>query len=115
MPASTTVTSSRGRVGDHVTAHSPRAKPALNILFEHRMMFVRVTAPAMNHPHAREARTHRLQQELFENESRILKIQTVKVQMCPNGKTAGSKVSQIKPAMRMNRAFDVFGRVLDLP
>src|SRR5438067_10715084 len=71
-------------------------------------------AAAVNHPHAGETRAHGAQQEFLQREPRILEVETVQIEMRLNGKPAGAKVIQVQAAMRVNRTFDVFGRVLDL-
>ena len=77
------------------------------------MVLVRVAASAVNHTDARISGTNRCEQEFFENEAGVRKVQTVEIEMRLNGKTPGSQIIQIKTSVRLNRAFDVFGRVLD--
>ncbi len=78
------------------------------------MVFVRVSAAAVNDSYTREPGADGFQQKLIENKPGFLKIQAVKVQVGLNRKPAGTKIIQIKTAVRMDRSFDVFGSLFDL-
>src|SRR5262249_42216159 len=61
-----------------------------------------------------KADANRLQQEFFEDESRFLQIQAMKVNVRLYGKTARTQIIQIQTAVGMNRSFDILRRLLDL-
>src|SRR5215468_9855060 len=82
----TAITSSSRRVGNDVAAHAARAKPPLNVFLQDGMVLVRVTPASMDDPDTCETCANSFQQELLESEARVLKIQTMKVQMCLHGK-----------------------------
>src|SRR5262249_24425312 len=109
----TAIASTRRRVGDYVAAHSPRAQPSLDIVFQNRMVLMRMAAAAVNDPDAREPGAEGFKQEFLEYESGILQVQAVQIEMSLDRKTARPQIVEIQASVRVNRSFNVFGRVLD--
>ena len=75
-----------------MAAHSARAQPTFDIALQNCIVLVRMTPAAVNHAHTRETCAKRLEQKLFESESGILDIQTMKIEMCLNRESAGSEI-----------------------
>src|SRR5207237_10759825 len=83
--SATTVTAPGGCVGNNMPAHPPRAEPAVNVLLENRAMLVGMATASVNHADAGKARANRFQQELFQDEPRFLKIQTMQIHVRLHG------------------------------
>ena len=79
--AAATVTAARGTIGYDMPAHAARAEPALHVILKHRMMLMGMPAAPMNHANAGESGAYRLQQELVEDEARLLQVETVQIQV----------------------------------
>jgi len=97
-----------------VAAHTPGAKPPLDVVLENAVMLIRMASSAVDHANASEAGSNRFQQKLIQNEPRFLKIQPMQVNMRLDGKSSRSQIIQVKPATWMDAPFNIFAGLLDV-
>ena len=64
-----------------MTAHPAGTKPPLYVLLQNSLIFLGVSAPAVDDSNTRKPGSQGLEQELLENKSRFLLVQAMQIQM----------------------------------